>query len=169
MSSAHDLRATDAFTRAAIETFLYDEAALLDAWDLDAWLALFTDDAHYVVPTTDLPDGDPVVDLVFIDDTRVRLEGRVRRLKSRHAHREYPHSRTRRFISNVRVTAIDGDEATVEASFIIYRFREGETAPYIGQYRYRLVRTDEGLRIRDRRATLDQETLREHGAVSIIL
>src|SRR5438067_4231552 len=94
--------------RAEVEDFLYYEAALLDEWRLDEWLALFTDDARYVVPTTDLPDGDPRRDLVLIDDNLTRLHGRVERLKSRHAHREYPWSRTRRLIANVRVTGVAG-------------------------------------------------------------
>ncbi|MDP6228622.1 MAG: aromatic-ring-hydroxylating dioxygenase subunit beta, partial [Dehalococcoidia bacterium] len=42
-----------------VEQFLYHEAALLDEWRLDEWLTFFTDDARYVVPTTDLPEGDP--------------------------------------------------------------------------------------------------------------
>jgi p-cumate 2,3-dioxygenase beta subunit len=85
--------------RETVEEFLFQEAALLDAWRLDEWLALFTADGRYLVPTTDLPDGDPRKDLVFIDDDMVRLRARVERLKSRHGHREYPSSRTRHFIS----------------------------------------------------------------------
>lgn len=155
--------------RREVETFLYDEAALLDAWDLDAWLTLLTPDVQYVVPTTDLPDGDPRTDLVFIDDDFVRLQGRVRRLNSRHAHREYPSSRTRRFISNVRILSVDGDTLEAEASFIIYRFRSGDAVNFVGRYQYVLVRTPGGLRIRYRRANLDYEDLRWQGAVSIIV
>lgn len=32
-------------TRAEVEDFLYAEAELLDAWELDDWLALYTADA----------------------------------------------------------------------------------------------------------------------------
>ena len=42
-----------------VEQLLYLEARLLDDWNLDAWLTLYTADARYVVPTTDLPEGDP--------------------------------------------------------------------------------------------------------------
>lgn len=157
------------FTHREVEAFLFDEAALLDAWRLDEWLTLFTEDAQYVVPTTDLPEGDPVHDLVFIDDNLIRLQGRVKRLNSRHAHREYPSSRTRRLISNIRITGVTDGEASVEASFVIYRFRAGSTEPFVGQYRYRLTKIDDTLRIRYRRATLDNETLRGQGAVSIIV
>jgi len=154
--------------RAAVEEFLYREAALLDAWRLDEWLALFTADGRYLVPTTDLPDGDPQKDLVFIDDDMVRLRARVERLKSRHGHREYPSSRTRRFISNIRIKVDDG-VTVVTSSFLVYRFRMGESSPYVGWYEHRLKRIDEALKIHHRKAVLDLEALRDHGAVSIIL
>ena len=38
-----------------VEQLLYVEARLLDDWNLDAWLTLYTEDARYIVPTTDLP------------------------------------------------------------------------------------------------------------------
>ncbi len=154
--------------REEVEDFLYEEAALLDEWRLDEWVALFTEDARYVVPTTDLPDSDPRQDMVFIDDDIVRLRARVVRLNSRHAHREYPSSRTRRFISNVRVTENGGNELTVKANALVYRFRNGEGDPYVGRYEYTLTRVDEGFKINFRRAVLDLEALSWHGAVSII-
>lgn len=152
-----------------IEQFLYSEAALLDQWKLDEWVGLFTEDASYVVPTTDFPGGDPRRDLVFIDDNLERLRGRVRRLNSRTAHREFPRSRTRRFISNVRIVEIVDGDAIVEASFLVYRIKRGSTDPFVGFYRYRLTRQGGRIMIRDRRATLDLESLRDQGAVSIIL
>ena len=154
--------------REMVEDFLYQEAALLDAWRLDEWLALFTADGRYLVPTTDLQDGDPQRDLVFIDDDMVRLRARVERLKSRHGHREYPSSRTRRFISNIRIKIEDGG-IVVTSSFLVYRFRMGESSPYVGCYEHRLKRLDGELKIQHRKAVLDQEALTDHGAVSIIL
>ena len=96
--------------RDEIEEFLYYEAALLDEWRLDEWLTLFTDDATYVIPATDIPDGDPRTDLMILDDDLPRLRGRVERLMSRRAPRESPWSRTRHFINNVRIRQIEGDE-----------------------------------------------------------
>ena len=154
--------------REMVEDFLYQEAALLDAWRLDEWLALFTADGRYLVPTTDLPDGDPRKDLVFIDDDMVRLRARVERLKSRHGHREYPSSRTRRFISNLRIR-VEDSQIVATSSFLVYRFRMGESSPYVGCYEHRLKRVDGELKILHRKAVLDLEALSEHGAVSIIL
>ncbi len=151
-----------------VEQLLYQEARILDDWDLDGWLTLYTPDARYIVPTTDLPDANPETDLVFIDDNYRRMVGRVERLKSRHAHREYPWSRTRRFIGNVIITSVDGDEIEATASVAVWRFRAGESAPYIGRYDVRLRRIDGRLRFCYKRATLDQEELSDHGALSII-
>ena len=151
-----------------VEQLLYQEARILDDWNLDAWLTLYTPDARYIVPTTDLPDGNPETDLVFIDDDYSRMAGRITRLKSRHAHREYPWSRTRRFIANVMVTGVEGDEVSATASVAVWRFRAGESAPYVGRYDVRMRRVDGLLRLCYKRAVLDQESLSDHGALSII-
>lgn len=151
-----------------VEQLLYREARLLDDWNLDGWLTLYTSDARYVVPTTDLPDGDPAADLVFIDDDYTRMAARVVRLQSRHAHREYPWSRTRRFIGNVMVTGMSGDEIDVTASVVVWRFRAGESSPYVGRYDIRMRRVDGDLKLCRKRAILDLEELSDHGALSII-
>ena len=154
--------------REQVEDFLFREAALLDDWRLDEWVDLFTDDGRYIVPTTDLPDGDPQRDLVFIDDDITRLRARAVRLNSRHAHREYPWSRTRRFVSNVRVEETANGELRVSSNVLVYRFRAGEGAPYVGSVEY-VLRTEGGdFKIAYRRAALDLEALSWHGAVSII-
>ncbi|MXY79750.1 MAG: aromatic-ring-hydroxylating dioxygenase subunit beta [Chloroflexi bacterium] len=154
--------------RELVEDFLFREAELLDDWRLDEWVGLFAEDGRYVVPTTDLPEGDPKRDLVFIDDDITRLRARAARLNSRHAHREYPSSRTRRFVTNVRVAETGGGELSVTANVMVYRFRSGEGAPYVGSIHYILRRNGEDLRIVYRRAVLDMEALSSHGAVSII-
>ena len=154
--------------RELVEDFLFREAELLDDWRLDDWVALFTEDARYVVPTTDLPEGDPQRDLVFIDDDITRLRARAVRLNSRHAHREYPWSRTRRFVSNVRVAETGNGELSVASNVMVYRFRSGEGAPYVGSVHYILRRDNGELKIAYRRAVLDLEALSWHGAVGII-
>jgi p-cumate 2,3-dioxygenase beta subunit len=157
-------------SRAEVEDLLYAEAALLDAWSLDAWLELFDDDAKYEVPCNDTPDGDPDTDLLLIDDDYTRLRARVARLNSRRAHREYPHSRTNHQIFNVRVVDANEDgEIGATASFTVWRFRGGKTSCYVGKYRYRLRQSDNGLRIAFKRAELDMTDLRAVSDVAIIL
>ena len=155
-------------TRAEIEDFLYHEAALLDAWRLDEWLALMTDDATYRVPSNDAPQADPARALFTIADDMHRLRGRVTRLKDPHAHAEFPPSRTRRLISNVRI--LTQDPLTVEANFIVHRFRANESVrQYVGRYRYGLVLQDGKLKIKSREAILDAMELGSLGSVSFIL
>ena len=75
----------------------------------------------------------------------------------------------RRFITNVRVKRLQGNEILVTSSFLVCRFRIGDTSPYVGWYEHRLKQLDGELKIHHKRAVLDMEALREHGAVSIIL
>lgn len=155
-------------TRQQVEDFLFHEAALLDAWRLDDWLALLTEDAVYQVPSNDRPDADPKQALFTIADDIHRIRARVQRLKDPHAHAEYPASRTRRLISNVRI--VERNPLRVEANFVIYRFRRNEDVrEYVGRYRYGLVVQDGNLKIRSREAILDAMELGSLGVVSFIL
>jgi p-cumate 2,3-dioxygenase beta subunit len=156
--------------RTEVEDFLYHEADLLDRWQLREWLELLTDDVVYEVPSTDAETGDLTSELGFIHDDRERLEGRVERLLSRHAHREFPWSRTRRLITNVRCAAEPGgDGVQVHANFCVWRYRAGHADAYVGAYEHRLRREDGELRLAHRRAVLDLERLHPHGSISIIL
>ena len=44
--------------RAQVEDFLFHEAALLDAWRLEEWAALFAEAGVYLVPAPAAPDAD---------------------------------------------------------------------------------------------------------------
>jgi p-cumate 2,3-dioxygenase subunit beta len=157
-------------SRAEVEDFLYAEADLLDNWKLDDWLALLTDDAAYYVPPNDRPDADHHATLFTIADDIVRLRERVIRLKDPNCHAEYPPSRTRRLITNVRITGIEGDGVIVAANFVVYRHRRGEPVrEFVGHYRHRLRRVGGVLKIAERRAILDAHELGPMGSVSFIL
>lgn len=161
---------TATITRQDAEEFLYREAAMLDRWQLDEWLALFTDDAVYHVPTVGTaPDVPPDNALFYIADDRQRLRERVVRLQKKSAHVEWPRSRTRHMVSNVLVDAREDGDTEVSAAFSVHRFKSGAADAYVGSYRYRLVRVDGQLRIREKRCMLDMDALRPHGRVSIIL
>jgi p-cumate 2,3-dioxygenase subunit beta len=157
------------FTRNQIEEFLIDEAALLDEWRLEEWLALMAPDARYLVPPLDAPDADHRDTLFLIADDRRTLASRVRQLLSGTTWAENPRSRTRRLITNVRLLATDRGEARVTANFAVWRFQHEQSDVYVGQYRHVLVRGPCGLLFGERRAVLDLETLRPHGKLSFIL
>jgi p-cumate 2,3-dioxygenase beta subunit len=151
-----------------VEEFLYHEAALLDAWKLDEWLELLTDDATYRVPSNDRPESDPRGTLFTIADDIARIRARVTRLTDRNAHAEYPPSRTRRLISNVRI--VERQPLRVEANFVVHRYRSNDDArQYVGRYRYLLRKEGGKLKIAGREAVLDAMELASLGAVSFIL
>jgi p-cumate 2,3-dioxygenase subunit beta len=155
-------------SRAAMEDFLYAEAALLDAWKLDAWLALLTEDAVYRVPSNDRPDGDPRSALFTISDDIHRIRARVRRLQDPNAHAESPPSRTRRMITNVRI--VSHEPLTVESNFTVHRFRHGgDIRVYVGLYKHEFKKENGQLRIARREAILDAMELASLGTVSFIL
>jgi p-cumate 2,3-dioxygenase subunit beta len=160
----------DAASRAEVEDFLFREADLLDNWKLDEWLGLMTEDAAYYVPPNDKPDADHRSTLFIIADDIVRLRERVIRLKDPNCHAEYPPSRTRRLITNVRIAGIDGTAIAVTANFAVYRYRRGEPArEFVGHYRHKLRRVGGMLKFAERRAVLDAHELGAMGSVSFIL
>ncbi len=152
-----------------VEDFLHDEAELLDTWRLHEWLELFTTSARYLIPATDLPDGDPLRDLFLVQDDRFLLEQRVNTLLTRAAHAEYPHSRTRRLITNIRVTQDFDDHVNVSANFAVFRVRNGTLDTYVGHYRHVLERDEESFKFVTRKSILDLDALRPQGKISIIL
>ena len=161
---------TKTFVRPEIEDLLFEEAALLDDWKLDEWLALYTEDARYLVPSTDLPKGAPPEgNLFYISDDHFRMGERVKRLMKKTAFSEYPRSKTRHLISNVRILSQSGDECVVNAAFITNRSKSGVTDTFIGSSEYTIVRQGDVLRISSKRCTLDHDALRPQGRISIIL
>ena len=160
---------TGAVTRQQVEDFLFQEAALLDEWRLDEWLGLFEKDATYEVPTTDRPNEDPNRSQYYVWDDYELLTARVKRLKSRHAHAENPHSRTRRLVTNVRLGDGSDSSLQVRAAFLIYKIRDGNVDQFVGRYEHVLAANGEGLKFRKRRAVLELEVLRPGGRLSFIL
>jgi p-cumate 2,3-dioxygenase subunit beta len=157
-------------TRAEVEDFLYHEAALLDEWKLKEWEALLTDDATYYVPPNDQPEGDHRSTLFLVADDRERIRQRIIRINDPNCHAEYPKSRTRRMISNVRILGVDGDLVTVAANFVCYRYRRYERIrEYVGAYRHILRRSGDSFRIKERRVLIDAHELGTLGSVSFIL
>ena len=157
-------------SRAEVEELLYREAALLDAWRLDEWLALLTEDAGYYVPPNDNPDADHRTTLFTIADDHARLVERVRRILDPNCHAEHPRSRTRRLVGNVRISGAEGGEVWAAANFIVHRFRrDQDMRVFVGEYRYKLRREGGMLKIAERRVVLDAEELGGLGSVSFIL
>jgi p-cumate 2,3-dioxygenase beta subunit len=157
-------------SRAEVEEFLFDEAALLDDWKLTEWVALFEPGASYYVPPAGSPDdADPAAMLFYIADDYHRLTERVKRLLKRTAHVEYPHSRCRHMVSNIRIVGGDDREFAVTSNFATYRSKRARTELYFGHHRYLMTLSDGAIRIRQKTSFLDSDDIAEQGKVSIII
>lgn len=156
--------------RLKVEDLLFLEADLLDRWQLDEWLALYTDDAHYYVPPSDV-DGDtadPDISLFYIMDDRIRMRERVIRLGKIGAHSEWPRSKVRHLVSNTRVER-DGDLIRSRSSFVVWRNKDVTSDAFVGHYLHEIVELDGALKIAKKTCVLDMEALRPHARISIIL
>ncbi len=157
-------------TRAELEDFLFLEAALLDDWKLEEWLTLFTDEARYLVPPAGADDDvDPATTLFYVADDRHRLGERVKRLLKPSAHSEFPHSRCRRLICNVRILGGTDAGFAATSNYTTWRSKHGETQCYFGHHRYELCRLDGAIRIAKKTSFIDADNLRAQNKVSIIL
>jgi 3-phenylpropionate/cinnamic acid dioxygenase small subunit len=152
-----------------IEQFVYAEAQLLDDHRFNEWIKLFTDDAHYWVPTRNTRtnrERDKEIaargEGAHIDDDMVRMRGRVRRSTSGLAWSEEPPSRTRRLLTNVRVQQRDTGRLDVRLNFWVYRSRlERHQDWFVGE-RFDVLVPDDGpygYLIGDRKIVLDQATV----------
>ena len=155
-----------------VEQFLFHEAELLDDWRLPEWAELYTADATYEVACPNDPDpktASPAETLFLVSDRKDRIAGRAVRLMKKTAHAEYPHSKTRHMVSNIRLLDSPNGEARVKANFCVLRTKEENTVMYMGEYHYTLVRDENGFRIRHKRSILDLNSLYQQGRLTIIL
>src|SRR5271167_4306848 len=132
------------------EQFLVHEARLLDNGKFDEWLALFTPEAWYWVPTE--PDQkDPFETVSLIYDDRRLLETRVRRLASPRMYSQEPRSRTSRLVGNVTIEETDGNSCTVRSKFMMIEYRREQQRLFGGTALHRLVETSGRIMIASKR------------------
>jgi 3-phenylpropionate/cinnamic acid dioxygenase small subunit len=135
------------------EQFLLREARLLDDGKFDDWLALFTPEAWYWVPTE--PDqADRFETVSLINDDRRLLETRVRRLASPRMYSQEPRSRTSRMIGNVTIEEAGGNACTVRSKFMMIEYRREQQRIFGGTALYRLVQADGRIMIAWKRVNL---------------
>jgi benzoate/toluate 1,2-dioxygenase subunit beta len=123
--------------RGRVEDFLYLEARLMDTHAYDAWLALWTDDALYWVPSND-DDIDPERHVSIVYENRARLEDRIARLKSGAAYAQDPKSRLSRVVSNVEIEETSSGELLVHSAFNLTTLRRRRMDIFAGRSIYRL-------------------------------
>jgi 3-phenylpropionate/cinnamic acid dioxygenase small subunit len=159
----------DVGTWVEVQQFLFHEAELLDDDRQREWLDLVTEDIDYRVPvrvTRERAAGKGFSTTSFhMAETWGMLETRVLRLETEYAFAEDPPSRTRRYVTNVRIEPTSAvNELEVKSNLLIYRNRNDESTHQLiaGERHDRLRRTEKGWKIARRTVYLDQATLGTH-------
>lgn len=170
--------------RAECEEFLYHTAELLDDRRLSAWHELVTEDVSYRVPVRTTrersSDSEFSDSSYFMKEDWRTLKVRTERMENDFAWSEDPPSRTRRQVTNVRITDVDGDEIALKNNLVIVRSRKEETDPeFLSMERHDVLRRAEdgyvprsgeapGLKLAQRRVLFDH-TVVPIQSLSIIL
>lgn len=161
--------------RAECEEFLFHAAELLDDRCLTDWHDLVTENISYRVPirtTRERSNRGEFSDTSYhMKEDWGTLKVRTERMENDFAWSEDPPSRTRRQVSNVRITAIGGDEIELKNNLVIVRSRKDETdAEFLSMERRDILRRTEGgyvprsgeepgLKLARRRVLLDHTVL----------
>lgn len=137
-----------------LEELLYQEAALADAHEFNRWFALWTEKLIYWVPcNSDDISPDRQVSLIY--DDRSRLEERLFRLQTKHAHAQSPKSRLSRTIGNVTLGEFDpGKGGEVHSRFFLAEVRMDRTTVWAGRQVHILERVDGKWKIREKHVFL---------------
>ncbi|ALO37533.1 3-phenylpropionate/cinnamic acid dioxygenase subunit beta [Alcaligenes faecalis] len=155
-----------------IADFLYMEAELLDDWQFRDWLDLLSEDIHYHMRSTSNAQTrdrrrsvQPPTTWIF-NDNKFQLERRVARLETGMAWAEEPPSRTRHFVSNLRIRpSADGQGYEIRSNYILYRAqKEKDETWYAGKRLDYVRRADNrfGWELYEREIVLDQVVITSH-------
>jgi 3-phenylpropionate/cinnamic acid dioxygenase small subunit len=150
-----DARAVaDPVARETFRMLLEREARLLDQLRYEDWLALYTAQCIYWVPST--PNaGDPRREIAVMFDDRRRLEDRIYRLRTGFAWSQAPASRTVRLITNVEAFATARDDVRMlRSNFLISEFWGDETRILTGWAGHRVVRDGNAWKIQAKQVNL---------------
>lgn len=152
--------------RERVVAFYAYETALLDDGRLGEWLALFDDDARYVMPMLEtregeVPDCERALPSFYVfDEDKESLRARVVRLETGLALVESPPSVTQRLVTDVLLTDAAEDRVAARSSFLVYQLRDEQNgAFFIGRREDRLRPHGTGFRIVRRDIVLAQYVL----------
>src|ERR687890_2338151 len=159
-----------------VYSFLMREAELLDERREREWLeSCTTEDVEYLMPVREnreRSEGPGFSDESFyFQETYGSLELRVRRLETEYAWAEDPPSRTRHFVTNVRVApGEEEDEVAVRSNLLLYRSRGSDPQQDLisAERKDVLRKEDEQWKLKKRVILLDHSILMTHN-LSIFL
>lgn len=138
----------------AVEEFLYTEADLLDATDLEQWMTLYSDDGCYWMPIRQ-DQTDPLGEISILYENKTLMAIRCNNFGHRLApSMEYP-VRCSHIISRVKILEPESaeDVITVTSNFQAAMFYREQTL-YAGRYTHKLVAYGDSFKILQKRVDL---------------
>ena len=144
----------DKALREAIADLIRLETRCLDQADLDTWVSLFTEDGYYWMPL-EREQTDPEQHDSLIYDNRALMEMRRYNLHNPLSPTMQQEVRSVRILSGLETDLPAGPdgEITVTATVIaVIHHRKQDT--FAGTVTWRLVQTEEGLKIKSKRVDL---------------
>jgi 3-phenylpropionate/cinnamic acid dioxygenase small subunit len=136
-----------------VDQFLYHEARLLDTGQLEAWLALFTEDATYWVPL-EKDQSSPLETSSIIHDDRTLLELRVKQARHPRAHARLPLARTVHQVGNIQILSENSSETRTASTLQVIEFRNEKQRLYGALVEHRLRPVNGSFRIAHKRVDL---------------
>jgi 3-phenylpropionate/cinnamic acid dioxygenase small subunit len=136
-----------------LETFLFRQAALLDAKDWQGWTECFADDGVYWMPVEPRQSGWLNEPSIFAED-RLMMEVRMGRLLHPNAWSQAPMWGTNHMVGNVIIESVDGEWVELYSRFQMMELRRDNVRHFGGTYRHTLVRDEDGWRIQLQRVDM---------------
>lgn len=180
MTTAMSNKTNDVELISRIGQFYYKEARLLDERCFQQWFTLVDESIEYSMPTRFVPQPDPkkreTEEFLSIEQELERADGgnglplrndgyletfaRTIRMYKPNAWAEIPAPRTRRFISNIEVEAVNDNEYRVYSNFqMFYSHRGADNHTYTGGRRDILKEIDGDFRICKREVITDWDII----------
>jgi 3-phenylpropionate/cinnamic acid dioxygenase small subunit len=142
-----------------LSDLIQQEAELLDAWDLEAWLDLYSDDAKYLIPIDN--DRDPRSSTSIVFDDKTLLKMRVHQLIHEERVAQVPRSEYVHFITGIKI-APEGEQASAHYNLLVIEMRIGdwrqtgigEKRLFVGKCKLKFRRDLRGWLITEKRISL---------------
>ncbi len=107
-----------------LERLIYREARLLDEWQLDDWLSLYSEDATYWLPIEETSDPRDAPSIIY--ETKAILRMRVEQLLRETRPSQTPRSEIVRYITNLNIDAESEGSAKARYNLLAVELRSGD-------------------------------------------
>jgi salicylate 5-hydroxylase small subunit len=129
-------------------------AAALDEARFDAWPEFFVEDARYTVQARENFDRKLPLALIALE-SRGMMKDRVYGVTQTIYHGPY----YMRHVVSPAMVSLDGDRIRAQANYAVFRTKPGDSSAVynVGRYIDELVRTEDGLKFKNRLCVYDSE------------